>query len=578
MSALSPLQFLPEHVVKLIVNHITGSSRVFSDGVRVNSPKYRMLLKPLLWVCHNFRAVAYSRYCNNFELNLSNLSFDDLDPRYLRTHRTDIDYRTLNYLGYSTHRSAKDVTVFLDERAVYSGEALEMASRAPYDSCSFPLARKIAFIFVKDANGWVNEDVGIDPLIAGANICDFVERIKQMAPLVGEISVQPVDNDDMLNVSNQYFGDLASRLYQLACRIEYNYHCYPEDSMRLQLDTIRNLTHISTSTDPSIGNVDQFIQLARKNALTLQSLVLKCEQDIDILSLVRDAGGNHVTYPRLLTLKLWSESESEELKRPVFHGAAPFPLLQRLTISHQCLFDDDTFFRGNAATLEWLDMQLDHSNASVLHKFKVFVPGSHPKLRVVKLSYSDDSVSELFASPAEVLQFVYRIGPGAAIREYTLAFNFDVPTTSLSSLGNYTCIQVLSLPSVSPVLWDVITLIKSLPLLSDLYTSLPKLGPIPDGVTMDELPEHVISNYAPMGRRFRCWHLNRGLGYNYTEAKTCVLLLLLALACPNFDYATPPSIQRGLFMKRMETEIYSDRFKSYAPRLRRLLFSGWSSC
>ncbi|KAJ2467184.1 hypothetical protein GGI03_001703 [Coemansia sp. RSA 2337] len=597
MSAHSPLQLLPIHVVQLIVNHVAGSSRVAFDGVDANSPKYRMLLKPLLWVCHNFRAVAYSRYCNKFELNLTSMPLNALDELYLGFRCSSVDYRTISHLGYSTHRSAKEVTVFLDERAVYSGEALGMVSCVPYEACSLPLARKIAFIFVTEKRGvndknagtdedtetdedigtdedaGVDEDIGIDPLIVMANICAFRERVKQMAPLVSEIRIQPTDRKSMPSIYNPHFSDLASRLYQLSYRIDYNYTSDTPDSVRLQLDPIFKLTHIRYTSDSSIGTAYQFIQLARVNALTLQSLVLESEHDIDILSLVQDADGNHIEYPRLLTLKLWSVSNSINLKRPVFQGTAPFPILRQLRVFLECPFDDDTFFRGNSATLEWLDMQLDSLNAPMLRKYKVFAPGSHPRLQRVKLWYNDDFGSELLASPTETIQFMYCIGSGAAVREHVQIGHLRNYVPMSLSLGNYECIQVLSLLGLRSDLWSVIALIKSLPLLSDLHTSMPSLGPMPDGVTPDTLPELIISNYAPMGRRFRCWHLNNGSIDNHTELITCVLLL--ALACPNFDYAAPPVSQRELFMKRMDKDIGSNRFKPYAPRLCRLLFHGW---
>ncbi|KAJ2886728.1 hypothetical protein H4R27_000425 [Coemansia aciculifera] len=573
MSTFSPFQFLPPHIVRLIVDHVTGSSRVVFDGVCANSHEYGFLLKPLLWVCHNFRAVAYSRYCNNFELNLSSLSFGDLDKHHSLVCRTDVNYRTLNHLGYPTHHLARDITVFMDERTVYSGEALGMVSRAPYDGCSFPLARMLAFIFVKDTADRVDEDIWNDPPIVGTNIGAFVKRIKQMAPSVGGIRVKAANRGSMPGIANQYFGDLASRFYQLASRVEYNYHCYTEDSTRLQLDMISNLTHISYTSDSSIGNVNQFIQLARQNALTLQSLIFECEEDLDVLGLVQDAEGNHVAYPHLLTLKLWAVSIFDELEQPVFHGAAPFPIIQQLRIECDRPFADDTFFRGNAATLEWLDVRLDRLSAPMLRRFKVFAPGSHPRLRVVKLQYTDDFGSELFASPADALQFMYSIGLGVAVQEYSQTSIPANPELAFSPLGSHACIQVLSLPTLHPDLWQIISLIKSLPLLSDLHTSFPCLGPIPDGVDLDELPEHIISNHAPIGRIFRCWHLNKYFVTNFTDLTVCVLLL--ALVCPNFDYAATSSYERKWFMEMLEKDIDSDRFKPYAPRLRRLLFNGW---
>ncbi|KAJ2063460.1 hypothetical protein GGI17_001676 [Coemansia sp. S146] len=410
------------------------------DGVHTNSRKYRMLLKPLLWVCHNFRTVAYSRYCSNFELALSNTPFDYLDYDYLQTRRADVDSHMFSKLDYSMHHAARDITIFLYARIIYSGKALEMVSRVPYDSCPFLLARRVAFIFVNDTKDGTDEDTGsdedigtdkdivIDPLTAEANIGSFVERIKQVAPL--------------------------------------------------------------------------FIQLARKNALTFQSLVLECRHDIDILGLVQDIGGNHVAYPRLMSLKLCTETDSDETTRPVFHGAAPFPTLRRLHINLDFSFDDDTFFRGNGATLEQLDMQIDSLDASVLRKHKVFVPGSHPRLQSVKLWHTGDFELESFTSPADVMQFMCRIGSGAAVQEYAFFRYIQDQANLLSPLGSHACIQVLSLPNLHPALWNVVALIKSLPLLSDLHTSLPSLGPKPDEIALDELPGQIVSNYAPMGRKF----------------------------------------------------------------------------
>ncbi|KAJ1918330.1 hypothetical protein GGI09_001170 [Coemansia sp. S100] len=576
MSALSPLQLLPQHGIQLIVHNVAGSSRVVLDGVDANSHEYKALLKPLLWVCRSFRFAVYSRYCNNFELSLCDMSVDSLEKQYLGLGHTSVDYRMLNYLGYSTHRLAKDITVFLEERAVYSGEALEALSRLLCDVCPFPLARKILFVFVKDERADIDMDAWNDPLLAGANIDAFVGRIKQMAPSVGEIGVQPVDRDSTPSVFNQHFSNLVSQLYRLASRVEYGYGLDTADLMRLQLGRICNLTHVTYVSTSRTDGAHQFVQLAQKNALTLQSLSFKCGHELFVSDLVQHADGCPVAYPRLLTLKLLSWSDSDEPRRPVFRGAVPFPVLWQLYIDTDYPFGDNTLFRGNAATLEVLHMRLDHSSVSILREYKVFVSGSHPKLQVVNISLTTNFVLELLASTSEAVDFIFSIGSGAAVRVYNQVTPFANPAAIFPSLDSHACIQVLSLPNWCPVFWQVITLIESLPLLSDLQTSVPSLGLMPDGVTMYRLPEHMRLDYAPMGRRFRCWHLCSGHVKKFTELVNCVLLL--ALACPNFDYGALPSFQRKLFMEQMERDIASDRFKPYAPRLRRLLFKGWQNC
>ncbi|KAJ2060377.1 hypothetical protein GGI08_003051 [Coemansia sp. S2] len=93
-------------------------------------------------------------------------------------------------------------------------------------------------------------------------------------------------------------------------------------------------------------------------------------------------------------------------------------------------------------------------------------------------------------------------------------------------------------------LWDAITLIRSLPLLSDLETGTLGLGELPRDVSMASLPEYVRSNYAPMGKRFRCWH-------------------------------TYEDHEREQFMAAMQEKIAEPGFSQDAPRLGRLLREKW---
>ncbi|KAJ2840574.1 hypothetical protein FBU31_000299 [Coemansia sp. 'formosensis'] len=100
---------------------------------------------------------------------------------------------------------------------------------------------------------------------------------------------------------------------------------------------------------------------------------------------------------------------------------------------------------------------------------------------------------------------------------------------------------------------------------------MPRIGAMPDSVTKADLPAYMVSTYAPMGERFRCWHLE---GYPYTAEG----IMLLALICPNFSYVAISKEQRELFMDALDKFMDLDRFKPYAPRLRRLLFNGWQNC
>ncbi|KAJ2696757.1 hypothetical protein H4218_004388 [Coemansia sp. IMI 209128] len=552
----SPFQILPLHITRLIVQHVVGSSRLVYSGVRAEatSSKYRALLWPLMRACSNFRAIAYSLYFYQAKLELVG---DFNDARYLQKDLLDF--------GYPMHHIARDIAIDLDEQTVYSGKALSMLSQAPYSGCAFPLGRTLILALVLDED----EDSTTNQAVARVNIGALVQRIKQMAPNVAKIGVRPCHRTGAPIVTSRYLGNLVSLIFQLVGRIEYGPFYDASELAMLHLDSICNLSHINFTF---VSNADQLIQLARLNALTLQSLTISSETDIDVFGLVRSVDGSSIVYPRLHSLKLWDLLDSLSSGRPGVDDVIPFPSLRvlRLWISHS--LEDDTFFRGNAMTLERLEIRLSDPIIKALRSNQVFTPVSHPKLQYVSIKYLDGIIPDSFASCAEAMGFELSIGPGAAVREVgALPFN-TVTAPAIPLFGQHPCIQVLKLPHLSPGIPHAIALIRALPLLSDLHTMSISTKHMPLSVAQGSLRSTFISDFiaefAPLGKRLRCWHF----GGHMHDKGSAICVLLLVLVCPNFDYvATLPEALEP-FMKLMEGIIALDLFKQYAPRLRRLLF------
>ncbi|KAJ2058947.1 hypothetical protein GGI17_004731 [Coemansia sp. S146] len=453
MYTLSPLQTLPLHIVERIVDLVVGSiCLVFTDRkVDHNGLEY---LRPLLAICHNLRAIAYPRFCRRFKLKLSEGHFRHFSMQYVRTGHRLTGYPSNACFGYPTNHLVKDLEIELEEWAIYTGKALRMLSCAPYDE-AFPLVGKLTLSFdwdehdESDGYGDVHEYNAIDQRMAETNISAFVQWIKQKAPMVNKIRIQPgasVDESDA--TADENFGELISRLYQLVDHVDLDSYDGSKMATKLQFDNIRHLTHISYTSD-GFGN--QFTLLARQNAPKLQSLVLmsKGEEYIDTCSLITNVDGSGVIFLCLLKLRL------------------------------DMRFDDD------------MSQQAVHS------------------------------------------------GPALSLTEAWLE------------------------------LWNVLSLIKSLPLLSDLHIFSAQLGLIPTGIEKSNLPAYIRSKYAPVGERFRCWHFHGYLREIECEIVNCVLLL--ALACPAFDYASSPTCDRSSFTESMLEAIESDMLKDYAPRLQRLL-------
>ncbi|KAJ1670841.1 hypothetical protein GGF38_001236 [Coemansia sp. RSA 25] len=238
-------------------------------------------------------------------------------------------------------------------------------------------------------------------------------------------------------------------------------------------------------------------------------------------------------------------------------------------------FGDDVLFRGNAATLECLDIVLNSEMVAMLRQRNVFTPTSHPRLKCVNINSRFSDAPSAFAAASEYLQFVLSIAPRTSVLTIPCLASFGgTLTMELKMLGSHDNLQFLSLYSATLSFWDIVNLIKSLPLLLDLETGDPTMDMLPQDVTLARLPEYARSTYAPMGRRFRCWHICYPSLGGLSELTTCVLLL--ALICPNFDYAAVDGRHRERFMEVMKKQIAEPGFIQHAPRLHRLLFDGWS--
>ncbi|KAJ2108743.1 hypothetical protein GGI16_001008 [Coemansia sp. S142-1] len=349
---------------------------------------------------------------------------------------------------------------------------------------------------------------------------------------------------------------------------------------------IHNLVHLDCYMDPYALINDNFrylMQLARQSAQTLQSLVVRFEEPGDLSELFRPKPG-FAEYPCLRTLKLYKETYLSPLfipqhllqpnmditKLPVFPGATPFPKLRRLCIDCDYPFGDDTFFRGNAATLEYLDIQLYPTTVGIFRKHAVITSTSHPKLQFVNINLVSDPSVLSFADAEERLQFMLSIAPCASVRK----ISGQIPKQVLPIFFDFTCIRMLSVPDTYVDFWDVVNVVKSLPLLSYLHTRVPSLGPMPTDVTPRMLPAYVIETYATLSNRFRHWHFEcqvkvggRVVQESVKTDKAALCVLLLALVCLNFRCINPSFYKNVSFASQLCKTYSRPEFELHAEHL-----------
>ncbi|KAJ2248447.1 hypothetical protein GGI13_004656 [Coemansia sp. RSA 455] len=539
----------------MVVGHITDSTRVLSSGVTPSSEEHKLLLLPLLWVCQNFRAVALARFHRANTVCLRGNYYDIQRTEYHGSPRLAKFYRRAHHL-------TREVKITLDRRVVFYDDVLAPLSKVSFKSCTFLHARKLKFIFYSSRGQHQPEH---DASKVEANIRAFVQWIKQMAPRVREIEVECEENYVDQYPDTEYFKYLLMQLYLLVPSIGLS-----NDQRTVPVEFLTNdisdLVHINIK----LGSIDPIARLARQSASTLQSLIAETSGGELSSRLIKDDDGSYTEYPQLRVLKLRHYTETSWGGYPSFPGAVPFPKLRVLKLSSY-QFGDEVVFRGNAGTLEHLDLVVESGAVEMFKKCGLFTPTSHHKLQYVKFELEGDRGLYPFATETAYIQFLLNIGRSAAVRVLPHMFSQTSIYAVLSLLGDYPSIQVLQLRDTRLSLWDAITIIKSLPLLSDLHCESLALDPLPDQLTKDELSTYLVSNYAQIGERFRCFHVYCQPGMLLKEVVTCVLLL--ALICPNLDYCVPPMDYFAYFMNHMKSTIDSDGFKDNAPRLRRLLFT-----
>ncbi|KAJ2754574.1 hypothetical protein GGI19_002309 [Coemansia pectinata] len=486
-----------------------------------------MLLIPLTAACPSFTSPAYARIFRVYDMELTNTSGEDryISPFLLTAFRV---------VGVPAHLFSKELIINAGVLDICNGAVLKELSCEPYIDIRFLKVRAIRFAFSLPSE---SEIASPD---TESNISAFVERIRQITPMLRKIgiSLRPrISYDAWFPVWQ--FDSLVAQLSQHAVDIDYDIERQP---------------------------------LARRRSSILQSLSIFGDAIADLSSLFMNTDGSYVQYPCLNTFKLIGSRGSDGPRSLSFSGVRPLPNLRRLDIGYVYPFGDDTVFRGNGATLKSLSLKLSPRTVRILREHGVFTPVSHPRLQHVRVELRSNSEPNTFRTDVDYMRFVLSIGPSAPVRTVFdsligLAFQSAIPV-----FREYTCIQVLMIPFVPIRLWEAIALIKGLPLLSDLHTLIPSIEPWPTGVPKHKLPAYVITNYAPTGKRFRCWHFDIIIDLGHKNVIRCALLL--ALVCPNFDYANVGVVHREVFMAHMKEMITTDGFRPHAARLRRLLFGG----
>ncbi|KAJ2493212.1 hypothetical protein IWW47_004891 [Coemansia sp. RSA 2052] len=114
---------------------------------------------------------------------------------------------------------------------------------------------------------------------------------------------------------------------------------------------------------------------------------------------------------------------------------------------------------------------------------------------------------------------------------------------------------------------DVVALIKSLPLLSDLRLDVPKLDSHLADIPKCRLFETLIESHAPMGKQLRRLIVQN---YRVPLEDLAVFTMLLASLCPNLDFMDVSHNLIAHFGRHVKRCTASNPFQKYEQLLQSL--------
>ncbi|KAJ1913531.1 hypothetical protein GGH92_001611, partial [Coemansia sp. RSA 2673] len=170
MSSISLFQYLPHHVIQLIINYVLGRIRADSEGAITGKEQRKARLKPLLGVYSNCRAIALPLYCSDFSIDFVSVQPGGFKERRLFANSPDTSSPVHRHL-------ASVLNIIIDEGDDYTGESLKRLSVVPYNGYAFPMARMVTLFF---ASNIFDGNSVPSAIFVKSNITAFVRRIRQM--------------------------------------------------------------------------------------------------------------------------------------------------------------------------------------------------------------------------------------------------------------------------------------------------------------------------------------------------------------------------------------------------------------
>ncbi|KAJ1907898.1 hypothetical protein LPJ71_003982, partial [Coemansia sp. S17] len=128
---------------------------------------------------------------------------------------------------------------------------------------------------------------------------------------------------------------------------------------------------------------------------------------------------------------------------------------------------------------------------------------------------------------------------------------------------------VLNMHLDNPSFFNILSLVKALPALVDLNSSINGLGPELENIAIEELPDHIASTYSDTGKNLQAWEINNFVNQEFSLFID--LVLLLALACPKLRVIKSKPKALKSYSVKVANALESGPYSKYATELNRMI-------
>lgn len=307
----------------------------------------------------------------------------------------------------------------------------------------------------------------------------------------------------------------------------------------------------------------------RKCSISLRSLVLRNGWEQRNLSYLIDNGdGNYVAYPNLEIIKIYMDALIENFEFSITpFCTVPFPNLKALCVHGAYPFLDDTLFRGNQHSLQYLQMDVTSKIVDIFRGSKLFTDGNIYK----KLDYVNVNVNVVFSkeTDSQVVRMISDMAQCARVLElrnngFTRRCHMKKPRCQFSQ--GLELLRVLRVQYISMDMEDVMDLLSALPQLYTLGCNLLYLCERSDILSSTQLLKSLETKYATVKSELRCLEL---LDHGQFSSKfVAQAILILSILCPKLKVVKVRSSQTRISLdSSIKTLLKLMDYKGHRDRL-----------